>query len=479
MGRYHPVLIPLVLAAPLAVHLRSVDAAQLKDGVLKPLTPLGSSPVGTAPMPSAESSNASTASSTLPSALLVQGNQQAKVPDWSSITFASLVFSGSGTLSGTQVMRQWTAGQSLDQVMTLGDFQDSLNLEGLNLYAVNKATGQSLNGAPATNVHPTVSPLMLSDFKLMERQTIGSLVKALPDLAKRSVSQIAPVADLLRPVEGDVALANTMLGDLLQSDPNLGTLRFDSLDLSKYKVSSLPGLDHVPFQAFKDWQKARIDDIPGLKDMPWSQFPTIPNREGVVGQLQIPSASAGEPAPDHVNLGGSSLLEGQQWLSGDHAEAGGSGPLADINNGLEPMGRTIYGKAFNVVLSQISATGVSNNLYFHACESEAGQSQISCTPYVIGPVSFLHYANGEEIFLGDAVTPAPPVTVPPQPTEVQPVATPSSPLVVTLTPPSQVTPKGITLLIGLMVLLGGVGVFGVRSLLKPIDKKGEKQHGHS
>lgn len=473
-----------------------VDAAQISDEVLSDFNSappeIPGIPNVISPSTLSESSDASlpstatpTAGQPLPHILLSQGKQQALIPDWSRITFSSFVFSASGSLSGSVLDRHWSAGQRLNQVMTLGDFQDSFNLEGLNLLAVNRAIGRSLDGSSGTTAE-NATPLMLSDFKLMQHQTVGSIVKAIPDLNQKLVAEVSPIAALLRPTEGDLVLATTTIGSLLADEPNLSTLRLDGLDLSTYKVSAIPGLDRAPFQAFKNWQQAGIDDIPGLKDMPWTQFPTPPNQRGVIGQLATvadsPDASSNSTAAfsgsnvagyvdcqqkdcKYINLVGSSRLQGKRWFLGEQLVRGGSGTLADTNQGLEPTGRNIYGEAFKVVLTQIDSGGTSSAIYFHACESAEGQIQISCSPYGIGPFRFMTYANGDGIFLG----PPDAALVQPDPLSFKATSVPATteqqaPLVVNLAKPRKVTHKTIALLLLLVVLTGGVATLAARSL---------------
>lgn len=438
----------------------------------------------------------------IPYALLTQGNQQAMIPDWSGITFTSFTFTSSGKLIGSDIERRWSAGQTLDQVMTLGDFQDSLNLEGMNLYATNKALGRDPAGTPAGQFTDALPPLLLNDFKLMERQTIGSLVKALPDLAKLPAGRVAPVADLLRPAEGDPVLASRTLGDLLKAEPNLGTLRFDGLDLSKYRVLDVPGLDHAPFQAFKDWQQAGINDIPGLKDMPWSRFPTPPNQRGIIGRVTIPQATAststtqksdleagsisGSNAAGYqvncergacpsIGISGSTLLKGKQWFSGAQVVPGGIGfeALANLQDGQEPTGRNIYGDAFKVVLGEIGEANAASSIYFHACESAPGGSQISCSPYAIGPVSFMSYGNGDGIFLGEMNGLAAAPQREPETETASAVST--APLVVEMKGPHEGSGKAIALLVGLLGLVGGLGIVGAKSLLTPTTKRAQHE----
>lgn len=494
-----------------SIGMLPVGAAQLSDEVLndinQPKTALPVTLNVVAPGTLSDSSVSSSPSATapvagqiIPYALLNQGKQQALIPDWSQITFTAFVFAAPGSLASDGLERQWLAGQTLDQVMTLADFQDSLNLEGLNLLAVNRAVGRALDGTPTMNVGSAVPPLMLSDFMLMQHQTIGSVVKAIPDLNKLVASKVPPIADLLRPVEGNSVLAASTIGDLLAAEPNLGTLRFDSLDLSAYKVSDIPGLDHAPFQALKDWQQAVIDDIPGLKDMPWSQFPTPPNQRGVIGQMITADSSdkdaasvlptdvfSGSDVAGYVNcqqrsckfasLAGSSLLKGKRWFSGEQLVPGGNGTLSNVNQGLEHTGRNIYGKAFKVVLSQVGGSGASSDIYFHACESEEGQTLISCSPYGIGPVHFMNYANGDSVFLG--APDADPVQTDPLRFKARPVLVTSesqAPLVVDLTKPSRFKPKTVGLLLGLTALAGGVSALGAHSLLKLKTPKPGRKH---
>ncbi|MFB2838013.1 hypothetical protein [Floridanema evergladense] len=81
--------------------------------------------------------------------------QQAKLPDWSQITFESLPpISSSGSFQAPEEVisqldydpsRQWIAGQTPDQFLKLGDFQSSFKLQNFDLSKIAQIVGLDLN----------------------------------------------------------------------------------------------------------------------------------------------------------------------------------------------------------------------------------------------------------------------------------------------------------------------------------------------
>ncbi|MHC5731627.1 MAG: hypothetical protein ACYTXY_47615, partial [Nostoc sp.] len=87
----------------------------------------------------------------------------APTPDWSSITFKNMKFGGAGSVEfpniknpGMKETRTWSAGQSLSEVMELGDFEATeFNIEDFTLEDIANITGINLKN------------LKLSDFETL------------------------------------------------------------------------------------------------------------------------------------------------------------------------------------------------------------------------------------------------------------------------------------------------------------------------
>ena len=85
-----------------------------------------------------------------------------------------------------------------------------------------------------------------------------------------------------------------------------------------------------------------------------------------------------------------SPIYGKQWISGKYQKVkGGSGILGELNDGLEPTGRHPFGKAFKVVVWEVTESEGSfeTALFFRTC----GGGLLGCSPYFIGPVPFLTF----------------------------------------------------------------------------------------
>ncbi len=109
--------------------------------------------------------------SSLPTRLVQGGKGKAAVntlmPEWSQISFGSLSPIQS---SGTVDTRTWTAGQTPDQFLTLGDISPALSVELLPVGTVLQQPGVDS------------SQVVLSSFPLVGEQTLNQLVEAVPDL---------------------------------------------------------------------------------------------------------------------------------------------------------------------------------------------------------------------------------------------------------------------------------------------------------
>ncbi|MGG6269059.1 hypothetical protein ACQ4M3_32825 [Leptolyngbya sp. AN03gr2] len=379
------------------------------------------------------SSNIPDQNSSIPTVVIERDQVRTLTPDWTRLTFAKLpTLAQPGSLWG----RNWSVGQKLEDVLTLGDFQNSLKLQDLNLYAISLATQTSPKA------------VLLSHFHLLEQQTLTSLANAIPALDQYPINEIKPLVALLHSAKSGYRLMEETLPELLRQDPSLGALNFQITD-SKYTLEDIPGLLEVPLQAFEHWQEAKISDIPGLPQTPWKFFPDPPNDDGVSGLVQIPSQSAKSANIKAEAISGSDvvgyqmacqtcagisfssppLLQGKRWISGSTQWIqGGTGESTSTENSYEPTGRNVFGKAFKVVITEFTPKEVQTALYFRFCQAEPNRNQVNCSPYAVGAVPFLLYHSGDAMLVGnmDVKTAATPQILPvPQPIQAE-ASNPSS-----------------------------------------------------
>ena len=336
-------------------------------------------------------------------------------PDWLQITLQTLpTVMESGSFEapaelisqlGYDPSRSWQAGQTADQFMHLGDFQDGFQLQEFSLAEIGSLVGLDWD------------TLQLADLGLLSWQTLQDLAEAVPGLGDFRVADIQPIADLLA---GKVSVQET-LAEVIQNDV-LAELSLGDLNLEQYGLTSIPGLVEVPLESFQDWQRSVIDQIPGLADVPFAHFPNPVVEQGVVvGLVDVVFGPAESEQTNtisgsyvegfnvacdtncaHLEMGQPQLVEGTQWISGKYQHVpGGRGALSSANGGLEPTGRHPFGNAFKVaVLETDEASGMAETgLYFRMCIRNA-LVDLGCTPYFIGPIPWLPVQEEGAVFLG-------------------------------------------------------------------------------
>ncbi|MBD2729636.1 leucine-rich repeat domain-containing protein [Nostoc sp. FACHB-892] len=339
------------------------------------------------------------------------------IPDWSKMKFQDMIVSESGNVTyptdrGNQT-RTWQAGQSIGDFMELGDFEDAnLNIEKLTLSTISQALAIDLDS------------LKLDDFGIIKTQTLSDLVKAIPELANQSANSVAPIADFLRQMG---ISTNQRIGNVANYY-NLDNITLgNEIDLSKYKLTSIPGIENSSFDEFANWQDTLISDIPGLKDLSWNNFPNVPEPDlSFVGQVDLPlgdieanrirsisgSYQEGFNVPCnqnncvHFEASGFGQTTGAQWISGKVQKVkGGYGILAVANGGLEPTGRHPFGKSFKQVVWDIdeSSGSVNTAMFFRFCKTIPFVGR-TCTPYFIGPVPFINYHEKDPVIFGSPST---------------------------------------------------------------------------
>ncbi|MEG3437877.1 hypothetical protein V0288_12185 [Pannus brasiliensis CCIBt3594] len=341
----------------------------------------------------------------------------ARLPDWERITFrlipavekaGSLDLSSLARELGYDPSRSWDAGDRITSILMLGDLAEATDLPSRSLQSILDRVGLS----PGS--------LSLADFGAIDKQTLKTLVKAIPDLADLSLGDVAPFYDLVEKELGGAiadALSGELLGDLV-TDDLLGDLSLDSLNLAGYALDSIPGLLDAPLSEFARWGETLIGEIPGLADLPFADFFIDLGTPGVFALVDVVFGSkearrtntvtgsdvVGFAYPcngndcAHIELTGpdwlgATLIRGKQWISGNSQRvAGGSGCLA----GEEPTGRHPFGRGFKVVLTDTDeAEGIARfGIYF--------RFSIFCgtSPYIIGPFPWIPLHEKDFIFLG-------------------------------------------------------------------------------
>ena len=367
-----------------------------------------------------------------------QGKYSAQTPDWSKITWDTLPpVQQPGYLKipqnlistfGYDPSREWSAGQKVDSIVMLGDVDDAFKTSSLSLESISAM----LAATPKENA-PSNNKLTLKDFGLMQWQTPKSLVKAIPELGNLSVNQVPPLEELFS--KSGVATSGT-ISEIVAYNPQAANLKLGEIDLSKYSLNSIPGLQDTPLKDFQSWQQSYINQVPGLNQVAFDKMPNpINSLLGVVGIASVVlgtsergDAKAGNdyfvsgsvvkgdrtvtvactPGKECSYLemgdfaGSEGGLYGKRWASGSSQQvSGGYGILAAVNGGKEPTGRLVYGSGFKVALTGINESlGTADfGLFFRICARPPFQ-QKTCTPYFIGPVPWLPVSENDLVIVG-------------------------------------------------------------------------------
>lgn len=309
--------------------------------------------------------------------------------------------------------RSWQAGDTIDTIIQLGDISEGFGAENFTLKEIQQLVNFDINR------------LSLRDFGIIQFQTIGSLVQAIPNLKRQKIRTIAPLRDLIiktqcRGRSRNCRWLNRSLNKVARNR-RLSSLPLYQLPLENYQFSDIPGLSDTALKKFNQWEQVFISEIPGLNQVPFSSFPNPLSINGIeVAQIDITFNQAEYEATRaisgshkegfdkactggcaHIELGGNPLMLGKQWVSGNSQQVqGGHGILGVMFGGVEPTGRHPFGDGFKVVIGDIDETTatVETELYFRICKR--GWINLGCSPYGIGPIPFLTFQEKDWIFLG-------------------------------------------------------------------------------
>ncbi|MBE8992658.1 hypothetical protein, partial [Nostoc sp. LEGE 12450] len=244
-----------------------------------------------------------------------QGLYKTAAPDWSKITWDTLPpVQQPGFLKipknlistfGYDPSRSWTAGQKVDSVVMLGDADDAFKMSDLSLKAIDTVALPTT----ATTTKPT-----LKDFGLIQWQTPKTLVKAMPELSNLSLSEVPPLADLFSKNGG----GGGTISQAISSNPQAANLTLDKIDLSKYSLDSIPGLDKTQLGKFKSWQQAYVNQIPKLSQVPFDKMPQpISSGIDVVGiaSVVLGTAEKGDRRAGNDYFVSGSVVRGDRTLT--------------------------------------------------------------------------------------------------------------------------------------------------------------------
>ena len=345
------------------------------------------------------------------------------IPDFTKMTFSDFPAASTGgkidlsnltNVFGFNPSRIWNAGDPLKSILELGDLAGASNIPKFSLSDILSLGGLSPNS------------FNLGDFSgILNNQTFGSLVSAVPSLSNLSLGSVVPLYDLVTKnlgLSSASSLASETIGNLL-SDSGLSDalsgLSLSDLNLSDYDLTSIPGLTSAAMDQFSKWEEAVIGEIPGLSNIPLASIINDLSTDGIFAIVDLVfgpkeakrtntltgSTVVGFSHPcnanscPHIELSPPSWLplpwmKGKQWISGGETDwvAGGSGCLTAI----EPVGRHPYSQFFKVVLMHTdeSTAQADFSIFFHF--------SIFCgtSPYYIGPFPWLSQSEKDLIFLG-------------------------------------------------------------------------------
>ncbi|MCC0175850.1 hypothetical protein I4641_02490 [Waterburya agarophytonicola K14] len=327
------------------------------------------------------------------------------LPNFNEISFKDLdTFREGGTIGtefnelvGRDISRQFNAGDRVEDVLQLGDLEASLAPQEFTLNDINDRLLEQPND---------FSILPLSEFSLLEEQTLENLVDAIPGLGQEQAADIEPIKALL---EQEGFRTDTNL-DTLVIDQSIADLELSSIDLENFSVDSIPNLTDTQLGSFENFEQSAISEVPGLSQVPLGDFPNgIPLAGTFIARIDFVWGGAesernrtisgsyveGFQVPcdlnceyleldDIENIGSTIQLpfEGKQWIAGrEHWVKGGTGCFSGLR---EPTGIHPFGPTFKLVLWRTDeTTDTAQIVMFFNIKTQCGE-----TPYVIGPIPF-------------------------------------------------------------------------------------------
>ncbi|MBV5261960.1 M23 family metallopeptidase [Synechococcus moorigangaii CMS01] len=328
---------------------------------------------------------------------------------------------------GYSLDKQIQVGDRLTDIFTLGDMA-ATGIADLSPIQI------------ASLAQLDLQDIALSAFTHFTQQSLGSLVEALPALAKLRLDEIPSLTDLVRSQigEGVQDLLSENLGALV-SNAAIARLPLSQIpNLQTFSVADIPSLAETSLKAFTGWQGIHLKDIPGLDLIPLADL-------GILSPSAIASLDlvwgAAESQATFQPISGSTTVgfrypcqqercayielsgqgrQGDRWIKGGDPETGGqmvpggSGLLGKAFGGMEPTGRMLGSEFKLILMNTDEAMGTAEfGLSTRFCQK--GLLDLGCTPFIFGPWSLFHAQEKDGIFLGfddQQPLPKPQVNVP-------------------------------------------------------------------
>ncbi|NES64167.1 MAG: hypothetical protein F6K24_02320 [Okeania sp. SIO2D1] len=337
---------------------------------------------------------------------VLEGN----LPAWEFINFSNLPpLNSSGNWHSSELDElaqyplsvEWEKGDSIASILTIGDFRSSFQLQLLSLNSI---------FIPLSVLPKSVN---LAELSFLNSWNLGDLISVIPELKDQKIETITPLLELVKTSKQNVS--GKSIGELLEENQGLDSLKLSKLDLSKYTLEAIPQLLSKPLESYKDWQSISISDIPYLTKLPFSFFPNPPQNQGYFGLIksielvdstETMSAISGGindgfeqkciSSCQIISVGGSEFLSGRSWVESQQKVRGGQGKLAIAAGGLESTGRHPYSRGFKIAVTPVDKTNALIVAYFRRENTEVGKS-----PYFLGPIVLAETSVGDTLFLGE------------------------------------------------------------------------------
>lgn len=266
--------------------------------------------------------------------------------------------------------------------------------------------------------------------QVLSQAATQSVTQAGGQVLNQATSQVGGFAGGVLPFN----VSQLTVGQLETQYPQLAALGLKNLDLSKYTMSQIPELGNAQLGNFQSWEQVLMKGVPGFDKIPLSRFPSPfgESETPYIARVDVPLDKAEQdrekslsgsykqgfrvPCTENCTHAELSPIEGSQmdmasagafangkvWMNREQMVQGGEGVLAVVNGGKEPTGRNPYCSAFKQVITVVDQPGgkISTGMYFRVCKHSI--PDLGCTPYFIGPIPFLTYAEKQFIYLGQA-----------------------------------------------------------------------------
>ncbi|ACK73763.1 conserved hypothetical protein (plasmid) [Gloeothece citriformis PCC 7424] len=346
--------------------------------------------------------------------------------NFSNLTFETLAPLEKGGTSKfpTGEVRTWKAGQSVSDILNLGDFRFSSRFHQLTL-------------ADIRALNKTKISYTLANFGYLKKINLRQLVRDIEGLQNLKISQLPLVQSLLKAEGYDFSrITQSRLGALLKAYPQLGDLSFKKVNLNQYPLTSIPELMNIPLMKLTGWETLKLKEVPGLTKIPLSVLASKERQHLALNEppilmsgikmanfsapgfaiLDLVLTTVERPATRsmsggynvgfgvscskncaHIEVVGNYQFNGKQWIDGRYQNVdGGSGCLKPVNGGVEPTGRHPYGSVFKVVV--LNTDELTDTAQFTAFLRMC--NLCGCTPYFMGPALIDTHKTGDSIFVG-------------------------------------------------------------------------------